>query len=163
MKYLILFTALLILSCKTKKEQVEEAVEETISVAGEEIDSLFVTLKRTPCFGKCPVYTVSIYNKGFVRFISKKDVEPLGSNTTVLRKEQIDFLKQQIEEIKYFSFQDEYDKQITDIPSAITSVNYKGQKKTILNRAGAPLELTKFQNNIDKLFTNVKWVREYNY
>ena len=87
MKYLILFTALLILSCKTKKEQVEEAVEETISVAGEEIDSLFVTLKRTPCFGKCPVYTVSIYNKGFVRFISKKDVEPLGSNTTVLRKE----------------------------------------------------------------------------
>ena len=87
MKYLILFSALLFFSCKTKKEQIEDVIEETVFVAGNEQDSLFVTLERTPCFGKCPVYTVSIYNKGFVRFIGKKDVEPLGSNTTVLRKE----------------------------------------------------------------------------
>ena len=43
MKYLILFSALLFFSCKTKKEQIEDVIEETVSVAGNEQDSLFVT------------------------------------------------------------------------------------------------------------------------
>ena len=44
-------------------------------------DSLFFTLTKTPCFGKCPAYTVKVYRSGFSTYNGKSHVEKTGEHT----------------------------------------------------------------------------------
>ncbi len=121
-------------------------------------DSLFVTIERTACFGKCPTYKTRIYTSGYVIFDGKMNVDKIGRFSTKLSKEEIETLKQKINEVNYFELNDKYDGPATDLPSVITSVALNGFRKSITARYEVPAELKSFQIFIDKLFVDKNWV-----
>ena len=170
-----------IVSCKTKKEIASsnktESTQQTTNSSQpktEEInlvqnstktkqaisknDSLFVTIERTVCFGKCPAYKASIYTKGYIIFDGKMNVDKIGRFSTQLSKEELESLKQKINTINYFDLNDKYDGPVTDLPSVITSVALNGYRKSITARYEVPAELKGFQNFIDKLFIDKNWI-----
>ncbi len=114
-------------------------------------ESIFITMERTPCFGKCPNYKITIFNTGNVVYEGLQFAEKQGKFTKKLNKTQLIELEEQIEYLKIFALKNAYDSKITDIPSCILFINYKEKKKKILDRDGAPEELKRFEKLIDAL------------
>ena len=114
-------------------------------------ESIFLTMERTPCFGKCPNYKITIFNTGNVIYEGFNFTEKKGKYTTKLSAKEIEEIESQTDVINLFLLKDKYDAAVTDIPSCILMVNYKGKKKKILDRYGAPQELKQFEKFIDSL------------
>jgi hypothetical protein len=114
-------------------------------------ESIFMTMERTPCFGKCPSYKITIFNTGNVRYEGFQFAEKQGKYTKKLSKKQLVEIATQLEIIRLFELKDTYDSKITDIPSCILTFNYEGKRKKILDRDGAPSELRRFEKFIDAL------------
>ena len=115
-------------------------------------ESIFITMERTPCFGKCPSYKITIFNTGNVVYEGLQFAEKQGKFSKKLDKNELSELKEQLELLNIFALKDTYDSKITDIPSCILLINYKEKKKKILDRDGAPPEeLKKFEKLIDAL------------
>lgn len=115
-----------------------------------------ITLKRTPCYGTCPVYNVEIYAYGEVSYYGEGYVEKLGHHWWTIPPDAIDALNDAIVEYGYFSIKaKEITKDVTCSPSCITSVLLKdGSYREIDNYHGNdqyPEKLKRFERKIDKI------------
>ncbi|MBP1730263.1 MAG: hypothetical protein H6Q55_692 [Deltaproteobacteria bacterium] len=123
---------------------------------------LMISLERTPCFGRCPVYKVSVYGDGTVRYDGKEYVKVKGSQTRVISPQQVQRLLAELQQASYFSFKDDYDTiTFTDAPLAITAVTVDGRSKRVrhyLGDATAPKELTILEERIDEVSGSQEWV-----
>lgn len=127
-----------------------------------------VTLERTPCFGTCPVYTVSISRAGEVMFNGKRHVADTGQATAMISPERVDSLLGELEAAGYFGFDDAYvmdspacGMYATDLPTIITSATRNGETKTIRHDRGcsaAPPELSQLEQRIDEVAGTGRWV-----
>lgn len=138
-----------------------------------------ITLERTGCFGSCPSYTLSIFSDGSVIFYGAPRhgfTRVTGAVKSWISQEQIRQLLAEFDGIGYFSLNDRY-KSVgdgcpavaTDSPSAITSLQINGRKKTIehyhgcktegRNGAVFPQQLTKLETRIDEIVGSQQWVK----
>ena len=126
-----------------------------------------VMLERTPCFGTCPVYTVSISGSGTVRFVGKNHVPKEGEATAEIPPATVDSLLRELEAGGYFDFADAYvmdspacGQYATDSPTVITSATAGGRSKTIRHDYGcfaAPPELARLERMIDEVAGTSRW------
>lgn len=120
-----------------------------------------VTLHRDPCFGACPVYTVTIYTDGTVVYEGERFVDVTGEQTTQIEPAVVEELVANFEAAGYFDWQDEYtEMHISDLPTVTTSVTRDGVTKQIVRYAGddsAPLTLPYLENYIDLAAGTGQW------
>lgn len=126
------------------------------------------TLERTPCFGFCPTYKITVYGDGRVEYDGQQNVDVVGKQTTTLTPEQLNDLIAAFEKTDYFKLSDNYTALVTDIPSTITSVTLNGQTKTIVDYGGCdfdfqdqpapPQSLCDFEDKIDEVTNSAQWV-----
>jgi hypothetical protein len=134
---------------------------------GPEREGSLVTLERTPCYGECPVYQVSIAGDGAVEFAGKRFVAHLGLATAKVSSERVDSLLRALETGGYFGFADLYvagspacGYYAADAPTVITSVTAGGRTKTIRHDygcAGAPAALIRLERLIDEVAGTGRW------
>ena len=122
-----------------------------------ENDSLFASIERTPCYGRCPTYKISIYKSGYVIYEGIRFVDRLGTYSTHISEKQIKAIISKAGEIGYFDLNEIYDSPVTDLPSTITYLSVKGQKKTIKNRVRGPETLKEYEKYFDALFEDAEW------
>jgi len=122
-------------------------------------ESLFVSMKKTPCYGRCPIYEVKIYQSGKVIYDGKRFVEREGVYSGKLSKEQMEKIAAKAREIGYFDLEDEYNSPVTDFPSTYTTVNLDGKSKTIKNRVGGPLPLKAYEKLIEEILDKIIWTK----
>ena len=67
-----------------------------------------ITLERGPCFGTCPVYTVTLDRSGAVRFEGRRFVADSGVSTGAVPRERVDSLFAELVSSGYFGFADSY-------------------------------------------------------
>ena len=115
-----------------------------------------VTLKRTPCFGRCPIYRVTIMDNGELVYEGKRFVEKLGTYSGLITGQDVEKIIKKINEVGYFKMEDAYDVPIADFPTCVTSVNLDGMTKSIMNKQGAPPELKAFELYIDSLLEGLE-------
>jgi len=173
---LLLIISMAMYSCKNSKHQTskveqQEHKKETHSTqnAGDEVseykgtalsDTVFARIQRTPCFGRCGIYTLTVYKSGFVRYRGEKWVEKEGIYETRVSPAVLNQLMTFANEINYFELENEYDnKNVTDLPATITSLRNKEGIKTVVNRYDGPKELSEFEKYFDSLFDSVNWNR----
>lgn len=132
-----------------------------------------VTLERTPCFGACPVYKLTIFSNGTVIYEGKQNVRRPGKATGRISQERLQELIADFMNIDYFNLHDEYvpgtegcPKAATDQPSAITSLTRTrdGKSKTIRHyhgcRGSDTLELlTQLEDKIDTAVNINRWIK----
>jgi hypothetical protein len=126
------------------------------------------TLERTPCFGTCPVYEVSIFRDGTVRFLGKQHVKQQGAATATVSPAAVDSLVAELESAGYFDFADDYvmdapacGMYATDSPTVITSLAAEGRTKRIRHDygcSGAPPELRNLEQRIDEVAGSSRWI-----
>jgi Domain of unknown function (DUF6438) len=127
-----------------------------------------VTLERTPCFGTCPVYQLSIFGDGTVRFAGKLHVATQGMATAKISPAAVDSLVVELESAGYFEFADAYvldapacGQYATDSPTVTTSLTVKGRTKQVRHDYGcsaAPPELRRLEQRIDEVAGTSRWI-----
>jgi hypothetical protein len=127
-----------------------------------------VTLERTPCFGSCPVYRVTISRSGLVRYEGKRFVADSGLDTARISSDSVAGLLSELQKGGYFEFDERYVSgapacglYATDLPSAITSVDDGSRSKRIQHDHGcneAPHALAGMENRIDQVAGTSRWI-----
>ena len=183
---LILFCSVLLMTaCKSKKETVSKeetaqqeeekldnqfsSLEEEKAESGESHtnkeettvksteDSLLIAIHRTPCFGRCPVYKIHVYESGFTTYEGINFVDDIGFYKGTASKEIIEAIFAQAKEIDFFNLEDEYDGPVTDLPSTIMTLVKDGKEKKVKCRYRCPKEVVDFGKFIDNQFKTVEW------
>jgi hypothetical protein len=141
----------------------------TLDCAGEKQESEItkITLERTPCFGACPVYKLTVHRSGQVEYEGKNHVGQKGSRTGRISTEDFDKLVKKIDEINFFNLNDRYDGKnpdgsgvtVTDLPTRKTSVTRGELTKTVENYFRGPTGLAELEGLIDELTKAAEWVR----
>lgn len=122
-----------------------------------------VGLQRTACFGRCPVYELSVLNTGEAtlkvgRFCDEAFGRSLAEGMHKARvdveawKETTDW----VESMGFDTLQSRYDNpKVMDLPANIVTVN----GKTVFNRYGGP-DLNELYTRIERLVGATDWVAE---
>ena len=141
------------LACNGKKKTVAAESQRF----GSATDSLFFSIERTPCFGKCAAYTVNIFRDGRAEYIGRSNAPRQGKYTGAVDRAIMEVLLAKAEAIGYFGLEDKYDGQVTDLPSTITHIISGDRDKRIVARHKTPPTLKAFAQEADELLKDVMW------
>ena len=165
------------MSCKTSKEatasapdttetttaevpldQSELATEEPAQDADTTEREFFASIERTPCFGQCPTYNMTIYSDGFVEFHGVRFVDMIGDFTTQISDKKLEEFRKRAREIGYMELNDKYDGMVTDLPSTTTTIVLDGKKKSVYRRYDYPKRILTFEQLFDDLLKSERWI-----
>ncbi len=121
--------------------------------------SVLISMERTPCFGSCPSYSLTMYGNGTVMYEGFAFVAVTGVRTDQISDEKIRELVQEFYKIGYFSLQDRYEDPSTDLPSTTTSIAVAGMKKSVYRYGSGPENLVQLENKIDELARTERWIK----
>jgi Domain of unknown function (DUF6438) len=115
-----------------------------------------ITLERTPCYGACPAYKVTVSGTGEVVYCGETHVEKIGTHRWRLSRRRLQRLAEALERAKYLRLEDDYTAGgATDAPGCLTSVEYDdGTSKSVVRRHGdpaAPEALVELEDEIDRI------------
>ena len=126
-----------------------------------------ITLERTACFGRCPVYRLAVSSTGAVTYEGIANVRRIGAATGQVPADRVAALVSEIDRAGYFVFADRYTsteltcgRYATDLPSAITSVTLEGRTKRIVHDHGcgaAPGALLVLERRIDEVLGSAQF------
>jgi len=120
-----------------------------------DMNSVSITLERTACFGRCPVYTVNLNGSGQVIFKGDAYVDIPGEQKSHVDPGNVLMLLKSFDHIHFFSLADHYEGSCTDLPSEIISLSIDGRSKKISvyfchdKRSGPEVDLLKLAHEID--------------
>lgn len=153
----VLFAACLLLlatSCGSQQRSASSG-----AVFGSGPGSTFFSLERTPCFGKCPAYTVTIMADGTAHYTGRSNAPREGKFTGKVDQRLMQGLYDRAMTIGFFDMEDKYDGQVTDLPSTIISMNANGKDKKVFGRYKTPPAFKPFAAFADSLLAPVSWVK----
>ena len=121
-------------------------------------DSLLISYERTPCFGRCPVFKIKVYESGYTTYQGVNFVEYMGYFYSRVSSNTLEKIKKTVQASDYFNLEDRYDNDhITDLPSKIYQVNMDGVNKRIIARVDSPEALNNLGQEIEKIFEGTAW------
>ena len=106
-----------------------------------------ISLEKTACFGRCPVFKIIIYNNGECLYNGIKFVKKSGEFNLKINKQEINKILSQAKEIGFDNLKNEYSERITDLPTTYIMIN----NKKIKDYYGAPSELKDLEKLIEKI------------
>lgn len=120
-----------------------------------------LVFQRTPCFGRCPVYTATIFADGRVDYDGQRFVDLLGKHTLSLPVAKVDELLAEAKRIKFNKLQERYAGNTSDLPANIITVHPAGQPlKAVYAEENVPTELQEYikllQRTIDPLTSTLQ-------
>lgn len=177
----IAMIGLSLLACKSKKEVVKEettkeAIEEVVEVEPEQAetaalngkksefpDNAVARIQRTACFGRCPIYVLTVYEDGTVIYEAERFVPEEGTFKAKVSTDLYQKLLRRAEEASFFEMQSKYDSEsVTDLPTTITTLRKDDEVKRIENRYQGPEELNRVEKYFDELYLNLNWSKQQN-
>ena len=130
-----------------------------------------VKLKRTACYGSCPVYTVSVKANGVVEYEGHEYVAFKGFQTASLPKESVEQIEKELIKVKFLKMKSHLDSgswgcfiSATDSSHIIIEGIVKNKKKAVSTYIGCESkqvdEVISLANYIDQVAGTSKWVKE---
>jgi hypothetical protein len=136
----------------------QESLEQRNRTVKGLVDSLLFRIERTSCFGKCPTYSITVFNSGYVEYHGKRNVEKIGFYSARVSDEQKELIIQKCKGINFFKLNDRYDANMTDVPSTLLAFQYEDNRKVVVDRADAPPELHIFEKEMDLLLFGLDFI-----
>ncbi len=147
MKYLLLsLIGFVFFSCKTTKKM--DAIQS-------EMEGQFVQfyLKKSPCFGRCPIYTLEIKDDGTAILDAQRFMDNLGVFTKKVDKTSFDELKSLYLLSDFEAYPTMYESNIPDYPMA--AIGYcpsdSDTLKIVKGKEGRPDALMAIQDAMEKI------------
>lgn len=96
-----------------------------------DVSSVEIQLRRTACYGPCPVYSVHLYGDGRVEYRGDRYVGVLGIRDYRVEPSAILGLARKFYERGFFNFCGSYREPATDLPTVTTSIQVAGFTKVV--------------------------------
>lgn len=120
-----------------------------------------MSIEKTACFGKCPVYKARVMSNGKAYFQGTMNVDMIGNYEAQATAEQLKTLMENVHKINYFNLENRYPKDenhiIADLPYTYTYVSDGKQEKKIANNYDCPSDLTWFESELQTFFIQLDW------
>ena len=143
MKLLIYpFLLLFIAPCNSSKKIIQSLTNNNNKVT--------IVYKATPCFGRCPIYTLTINGESKTAlFVGEKNIEKIGTYTKAISNKELEAFIKMFDDAQFFTLNDEYLGNITDFPIKYITYTKNGKTKKIKERSGAPKALTDLEKTLN--------------
>jgi len=160
---LVLISALFV-SCSSRKQTVSEPEESKAQTSVQEIQvppDFHLLLKRTHCFGPCPVYNLEISADGKMKWEGIYSVPKEGAASKQLSKSEVRKIYEIIVNSEYYTMEPKYDESmISDLPSKIIKLTADGKQKEVVCRHKCPdsfgILFRKLESYIDSSWMEVQ-------
>jgi len=135
-------------------------------MTGLDPSELRLTLSRTACNGRCPIYQLQLRKDGEIRFNGIRHTEKLGKIERKLTSRQLSALATAVARSGFLSYQPEQgcSREVTDRPSVILSVRWGGREKEIDRYLGCtkvrPDPLPDLAYQIEEIVEVTRWIRK---
>ncbi|KRA33797.1 hypothetical protein ASD68_12670 [Rhodanobacter sp. Root627] len=175
---LLVCTFALLLGCSKRGH---EASEQSQTTSGGRVESAptrtleepkisHILMRRSGCFGSCPVYEVNIDSNGTVSFNGTKHVAIPGRHRGSATQLEVDALILEIKRINFFKLRDSYEFEpdgctswATDNPSVTIAVARGFETKRVVYYYGckgfdAEDDIKSLVKSIDRVAQTEKWI-----
>ena len=115
------------------------------------------SIRKTECYGTCPVYEMKIYTNGIVTLNAERFMDIEGLHYSNLSKSELERLKQLFDDSEYFSLKEEYLGHVSDLPTTYTSYNNGKTIKSVMNYYGGPESLHRLEDELEALVDKLSW------
>lgn len=118
-----------------------------------------IEMSMGACFGACPVYEITINGDGAVSYNGKQHTSKIGAHHKQLSPEVTKTLFDAFATSNFYTFEDEYTSNISDLPTTFISFNHSGKSKKIKDYYGAPDELDALENRVTEIANSTGWTK----
>ena len=120
-----------------------------------------ISLRRTMCYGPCPVDQVVLRSDGTATYTGTSDVARLGTYEGKFSRWQFKRLAELLESRDFFKMRGRYLEPVPDQASVITRAVRGGKEKVVDNYAGAgPIELWGIKMAIRGVVAEIEWKKK---
>lgn len=182
-KFIIVFIVLFLQACGSKSTSLPEQLPDDTKAKGNnssQLEQAMVVLdRRSGQCGKCPVYTISIYDTGKVIYEGKENVKTKGLVESKIDRSELEQLIQLFENSQFFKLNNKYDRGencsdpvLSDSPYAFISFSdgktvksvrhYLGCVETTNLREDVSKDLNtlfKLEESVDKSVNSKQWIK----
>jgi len=110
-----------------------------------------VSLSRGACFGRCPIYTFTVYESGVARFKGERFTAKLGTWIRRLPEADMKRLKSQLEETNIWQYQSSYPSRLSDAPQITITQYEEDAQKSVTGKDGRPMPVLTLQDLLERL------------
>lgn len=108
-----------------------------------------VLMGRAACYGKCPTYTIEVFESGLLRYTGKDNVEKMGVFEKMIKSEDaINFLKD-FNTLRPDTLHFMYETKIADLPGVYYFITYPDSVKRVINADAGPRILIDWARKFD--------------
>lgn len=130
-----------------------------------------VSLRRTACYGRCPVYAVSVDGAGTVRYVGERHVRVAGARTATVDRAAVAALVAAFAAAGHAAMPDSLtwgsdacEAFATDHPGAVTTLRAGGAEKAVVHNHGCAGfdgrdALVALEDEVDRALGTSRWVR----
>lgn len=174
-KYLYFALITTLLSCKEKNIPIKTEIEKPKPVvskpipqtptpptpADDPMPAVELFLSRGACYGKCPVFEVSVMSNGTAEYVGKFNVSRMGKHAANVPPALLKTIKERAQTINYLQFSRTYPTDqnlwISDVPTTVTFVRLGDQFHKIRNNNDAPTALISFEQFLEQTLEGLDW------
>lgn len=107
---------------KVKVKKASKKAATTTKAATPAAAGPVLIFERTPCYGRCPAYSMQVYADGRVAYEGRRDVPLMGKHDLKLPAASVAEMLRQAHEAHFETFEKEYLSGATDMPSTIVTI-----------------------------------------
>ena len=117
-----------------------------------------IVFSKSPCFGKCPVFTMTISGTTkTVTYEGKQNVKKIGTYTKTISNDSISKLVKGFESAHFFDLDDKNSAYIPDLPSTFITFSNNGKTKTVEESTNKPSPLNDLEKQLTEIANSEGW------
>ena len=115
-------------------------------------DVVSIELERTPCFGACPVYHVTLKSDGTLTYVGTRFVDHLGTWKADISTDDFGRIVALLKPLNFYTMNDKYTVGATDMATKIVTIKSKKRTKSVSEYGpSGPAGLWAIQTVIDSI------------
>lgn len=131
--------------CKTRKN-----TESLPEMTSSEVMPV-IKLMKNPCFGNCPMYSLTLSNDGTAEYVGRDHVQKMGTFTKNIGAEKVSLLLQRFNAINFWEMEDRYNSELSDTQKVIISLFRKDSTKVVSGDHARPEGLINIEKTLSKI------------
>ena len=134
------------------------------SLPSQKTEQWKVTLQRFACLGTCPVYTVSIDDRGRVAYRGQQFVAVIGDRYDTVSRETAQWLRQQLEQLGVWHLADGWHHRppVADVPAVALTIEDTDSSRTIrFLEFQTPAFLHRAAALVDSVTQVQRWIQKH--
>ncbi|MDX1938966.1 MAG: DUF6438 domain-containing protein [Saprospiraceae bacterium] len=116
-----------------------------------------IEMSKSPCYGRCPVFTFSIYENGVASFKGDRYTERIGLWVKQFSKDELEEMLSAFRVANLWQFNNVYRGEYYDAPTVTITYYEEGDVKTIVGKDGRPYQVLELEAMLDNAARSEGW------